>query len=318
MAEPTFITPPNWPQPPVGWRPDAGWTPDPSWGPAPDGWVFWTEPTAEVSPAASPRKKSRAGAIIGIVAGALVLSLLVGGGIYVWNVVLAPPTIPEENWDTAPEELAEDPHLALIDQYEETTAYIDAVDHGIDYEGWHTRADDLYKDGASQVDEEDVPLFTQMLSDLTDEIDVEHDAWVTMYSPKPENDGNATGTIQEEILDRVSGGVATLVVDDGCGEAACVNDDVTTVVHLNAAYVNRMDYDWEDVMMHEWAHINQHKYSKRMVMGDDLSTLFTMDPELHADCMVLAVKPDYEVRYNSVCTPEMLESAGNIWKGIVK
>ena len=336
MADYTFNTPPNWPTPPAGWTPPKGWVPDAAWGAAPDGWEFWTlaqpaapapapagpmEPGAPVSPPAPPpataaKKKSKVGPIIAIVAGVAVLGLVIAGGVYVWNFLgTTPAGLPEEGFESA--STVEEAHATLQQEHDEMIDYLESFDHGLDFVAHRDSIDQVLEDGLAATTISDVEVQTGTYEWMYEPMEEEHAAWEAQWAVDDSNLTNDTGTIQEEILDRISGGLAKVSVDSHCDSTACVDGDDPTVVHVIEKNMNSKTLIWEDVMRHEYAHVIQFKYEGRLEYGTEYEELFGSDEELHADCMSQALKPDFKTAYGSKCSTEMLESAGNVWDGII-
>jgi hypothetical protein len=102
-----FNPPPNWPSAPPGWTPPADWRPDPSWPPLPPGWQLWV-PDA-------PRAR------IGLVIGALAVTLLVGIGVVIAVVAVnGGSTIPGTPTTTVEAEKSdEDKVRDVVDHFEQ-------------------------------------------------------------------------------------------------------------------------------------------------------------------------------------------------------
>jgi len=354
MSDYTFNAPPNWPKPPVGWKPPTGWQPDPSWGAVPEGWQLWL-PTAAASPAVpqqpvyqapqytpqpapvasqqpvynqqpqfgapqqfqpAPRKKSRAGIIVAAIA-TVVIGALIAGGFYLFNVVLVVPDFDgEQTYESA--STVEEAKVILQNEYDKVSAYIDNAPGGIYYDILHDSIDDTLASGLAETTISGVEMYTDTLGYTVESIDEDVANWEAVWVDKELNPENETGSIQEEILDRISGGFVDVSIDSHCEATACVDRDDPTRVHVITDALDSPTLIWEDVMRHEYAHVIQFKYLDKLEYGSDYETLFGSDPELHADCMSIAVKPDFITPYGSVCTPEMVESAGNVWEGIIK
>jgi len=339
MADLTFTTPPNWPTPPAGWTPPEGWAPDAAWGPAPEGWQFWVPATAgspaQSAPVAAPaapvaapapptppaqpavtKKKSKAGPIIAIVAGVAVLGLVIAGGVYVWNFLgTTPEGLPEEGFESASS--VEEAHATLQQEHDEMIEFMESFDHGIDFTAYRDSIDQVLDDGLAANTISDVEVQTATYEWMREPMEEEYASWEAKWAVDDSNLTNTTGTIQEEILDRISGGLATVSVDSHCDSTACVDGEDPTVVHVIEKNMNSKTLIWEDVMRHEYAHVIQFKYIDRLEYGTEYEDLFGSNEELHADCMSQALKPDFKTAYGSKCSTEMLESAGNVWDGII-
>jgi len=339
MADFTFNTPPNWPTPPAGWTPPEGWVPDAAWGPAPEGWTFWlpAAPAAPpapqfappgavaaaplaappvASPAASTKKKSKVGPIIAVVVGVAVIGAVIAGGIAVWNFLgTTPAGLPDEEFASAT--TVDEAHEILQAEHDEMIDYMESFDHGIDFTAYRSSIDQVLEDGLAASTVSDVEVQTATYEWMREPMDEEYAAWQAEWVVDDANLTNDTGTIQEEILDRISGGLATVSIDAHCKSTACVDGDDPTTVHVIKKNINDKGLIWEDVMRHEYAHVIQFKYIGRLEYGTEYEELFGSNEELHADCMSQSLKPDFKTAYGSKCSAEMLESARNVWDGII-
>jgi hypothetical protein len=150
---------------------------------------------------------------------------------------------------------------------------------------------------------------------------------------------NSTGTAAEAALDRISGGAIELVVHaverSPCPEAiACVSG--TSQVHISAPVSVLTDIQlrrtyglsWDDVMLHEYAHVVQFEWRPELEQHEDYLRLFGgLDPGVEldeqldypiehlADCMALSVDSGFTNAYPGVCTPEQLAFALSVWDG---
>jgi len=311
-----FNSPPNWPTPPAGWAPDAGWQPDPSWGPVPDGWSLWVDVPGEPAPATA--RKSRVGLVIGIVAGAAVLALVVAGGVAAVSFLTTPPdTVTVEGFESP--RSVEEAKDNLQKTYDEAVEFLDSH-HGIMRSVVLPDLNDALEDGKEQTSIDLVELRTITIMSTQERMTTSAEEWEEIWEGEPAFTDNRSGTDLEDVLDDYTGGTVDFAIDSVCGTAtACVRDRAQNLVHLNDLYVGNPAYahiDYADVLLHEFAHVVQFKYELELDESPDFARLFNSDVEFHADCMSLSLKPDFATAYGSVCTPEHLAAAKDAWDGV--
>ena len=152
------------------------------------------------------------------------------------------------------------------------------------------------------------------------------------YAVKTENLGNATGTDVEDAVDRISGGISALVVDDTCGEVAvaCVFRDSSTIfvtprfARMSEEEILRdQGMSWDHIIQHEFMHVLQGKLGSEHAESARLRAMFSELPvgaeyygddvdwpvELEADCMAEARYPDFRHAYVGRCSEEQLDFA---------
>jgi hypothetical protein len=151
---------------------------------------------------------------------------------------------------------------------------------------------------------------------------------------------NSTGTVAEAALDSISGGAIELVIypaeQSPCPDAiACVSG--TSQVHMSAPVSVLTDRQlrrtygltWDDVMLHEYAHIVQFEWRPVLDQHEDYLRLFGgLDPGVEfddeqvdypiehlADCMAESVDSGFSNAYPGDCTSDQLAFALTVWDG---
>lgn len=309
-----FNPPANWPTPPAGWTPDAGWRPDPAWGPLPEGWPLWVE-TSEATP--TPRK-SRVGLIIGVIAGLLVIGLVVTGAVALVTF-LSTPLSAVDIEGVEPPRTVEEAKANLQGAYDEAIDYLE-THHGFYKTFVRADLDEALAEGNEQTGIDFVELRTLDIMGTHERMIADAEAWEEAWGGPPAFTDNSTGTDLEAILDGYTGGTVDFAIDSLCGTAtACVQQSDPNLVHVNELYLDNPAYvpaNYADVLLHEYGHVTQMKYTMELEASADWESLFDSDVEFHADCMALSLKPDFITAYGSVCTPEHLASAKNAWDGV--
>lgn len=346
MSAPIFNPPPGWPRPPQGWRPGPGWTPDPSWPPAPAGWSFWIDPaTGSAAPpvaVAGPRRRRSLPLVLGLVGGGLVLILVVAGAFFGVSALLRPPPATgiyagTDDITTVEQAVAYyDEQKALVEEFmrDEPFGYSTAglAEEFADLDA--ELADELAGDAS-------VSMIIVLAGTYTAQLQVMQDDladWRTEFAAKPENEGNATGTEAEAVLDRVSGGVSAISTTeadpcdaDGEDVLACVKGGSVVYVPSalaglsDAELVARTGVTWELVMTHEFAHVIQNRFEDRLLEDPTFVALFppvhpdlailTYNLEHSADCMAALHLEGYVNVYPGECTPEQTAFAATMWDG---
>lgn len=313
-----FNPPPGWPPAPAGWVPAADWRPDPSWGPAPDGWVFWVETGGHGRRAAyaTRRGDGRGAHAISLVVVVVMVMALGAGAVTVFNLLTAAPTV-----DGVQRAASREEALGVLDDTYGNAVIFLEENHGFEKSRVRAALDEHLQAGRAGDTIYEVEMQTSSILRELETMWTAAAVWNDIWGGKPAFTDNRSGTEFEAILDEYTNGTVDFAIDSACDDLpkACVKWTDPNVVHLTELYIGNPGYsqNYTHTLLHEYAHVVQMKYWLEVEPSADYTALFDQNIEYQADCMALAVKPDFVSSYDSACSAEQLESATAIWDGVV-
>lgn len=248
----------------------------------------------------------------------MVVAIALGaGGVTVFNVFGVDPTVDgveragslDEAWDV------------LDNDYELAMAFLEK-NHGFEKTPVRASLSEHLREGKAGDTIWEVETHTSSILHELQTMQTAAALWNDIWGGEPAFTDNRSGTEFEAILDGYTNGTVDFAIDNECPDlpAGCVMWDDPNVVHLTESYINNpvnSQKNYVNLLLHEYAHIVQMKYWLEVKPSAEYATLFDKNLEHQADCMALAIKPDFVSGYGSVCSAEQLESAKAIWDGVI-